>query len=236
MINPYSYLRITGDTHGQFQHIEAFCERIKPSAKDTLIILGDAGFNYYSDWRDIHAKNKMSRLPITIFAIHGNHEQRPSIIPSYHTMNWRSGQVYVEKEYPNILFAADGEVYDLDGRKALVIGGAYSVDKQRRLTFGWHWWADEQPSDEIKRKTEEALEAHDWKMDIVLSHTGPLKYEPIEAFLPMVDQRTVDKSTEIWLDRIEDRLDYQHWYFGHYHTEKEIDKISILFQSIQPLP
>ena len=73
-------------------------------------------------------------------------------------------------------------------------------------------------------------------MDIVLSHTGPLKYEPIEAFLPMVDQRTVDKSTEIWLDRIEDRLDYQHWYFGHYHTEKEIDKISILFQSIQPLP
>jgi 3-oxoacid CoA-transferase subunit A len=151
-------------------------------------------------------------------------------------MSWRGGQVYVEKEYHNILFAADGEVYDLDGRKALVIGGAYSVDKQRRLTFGWRWWADEQPSDEIKRKTEEALEAHDWKMDIVLSHTGPLKYEPIEAFLPMVDQETVDKSTEIWLDRIEDRLDYQHRYFGHYHTEKEIDKISILFQSIQPLP
>ena len=24
---------ITGDTHGQFQHIEAFCERIQPSAK-----------------------------------------------------------------------------------------------------------------------------------------------------------------------------------------------------------
>ena len=227
---------ITGDTHGQFQHIEAFCERIQPSAKDTLIILGDAGFNYYGDWRDIHAKKKMSRLSITIFAIHGNHEQRPSTIPSYQTMNWCGGQVYVEKEYPNILFAADGEVYDLDDKKALAIGGAYSVDKQRRLTFGWHWWADEQPSDEIKRKTEEALEVHDWKMDIVLSHTGPLKYEPIEAFLPMVDQEAVDKSTEIWLDRIEDRLDYQHWYFGHYHTEKEIDKISILFQSIQPLP
>ena len=53
---------ITGDTHGQFQHIEAFCERIQPSAKDTLIILGDAGFNYYSDWRDIHAKKKMNWL------------------------------------------------------------------------------------------------------------------------------------------------------------------------------
>ena len=227
---------ITGDTHGQFQNIEAFCERIQPSRKDTLIILGDAGFNYYGDWRDIHAKKKMSRLSITIFAIHGNHEQRPSTIPSYQTMNWRGGQVYVEKEYPNILFAADGEVYDLDGRKALAIGGAYSVDKHRRLIFGWRWWADEQPSDEIKRKTEEALEVHDWKMDIVLSHTGPLKYEPIEAFLPMVDQGTVDKSTETWLDQIENQLDYQHWYFAHYHMEKEIDKISILFQSIRPLP
>ena len=26
---------------------------------------------------------------------------------AYHTMNWHGGQVYVEQEYPNILFAAD---------------------------------------------------------------------------------------------------------------------------------
>ena len=36
--------------------------------------------------------------------------------------------VYVEEEYPNILFAKDGEVYDFCGKSVMTIGGAYSVD------------------------------------------------------------------------------------------------------------
>ena len=40
--------------------------------------------------------------------------------------NWHDGVVYYEPEFPNILFAKDGEIYDFDGKKALVIGGAYS--------------------------------------------------------------------------------------------------------------
>ena len=27
---------------------------------------------------------------------------------------------------------------------------------------------------------------HDWKVDVVLSHTTPLKYEPVEVFLPQL--------------------------------------------------
>ena len=45
-----------------------------------------------------------------------------------------------------------------------------------------------------------------WKVDIVLTHTTPLKYEPVETFLPGIEQSNVDKSTEEWLDTIEDRL------------------------------
>ena len=41
--------------------------------------------------------------------------------------------VWVEDKYPNLLFAKDGEVYDFDGYKCLVIGGAYSVDKYWRI-------------------------------------------------------------------------------------------------------
>ena len=48
-----------------------------------------------------------------------------------------------------------------------------------------------------------------------------------------IDQSKVDKSTEIWLDSIEDRLTYQRWYAGHYHTEKEIDRLILLFESIR---
>ena len=71
-----------------------------------------------------------------------------------------------------------------------------------------------------------------WKVDVVLSHTTRLKYEPIEVFLAGIDQSKVDKSTEEWLDRIEDRLKYEKWYCGHYHTEKKIDRLEILFEDI----
>ena len=141
--------------------------------------------------------------------------------------------MFVEDAYPNLLFAVDGEVYDLDGHQTIVIGGAYSVDKYYRLANGWNWWPDEQPTQEMKKGIERVLDDQSWKMDVVLSHTVPLKYEPVEVFIPGVDQSKVDKSTEAWLDQIEDRLQYKHWYAGHYHTEKEIDRLTLLFESIR---
>jgi 3-oxoacid CoA-transferase subunit A len=175
----------------------------------------------------------MSEMPLTIFSIHGNHERRPQTIETYNTSEWHGGKVYIEDEYPNLLFAVDGEIYDFDGIQTAVIGGAYSVDKFYRLERGWNWWEDEQPSAETKAVVEAALEKCGWKVDAVLSHTVPLKYEPVEVFLPMIDQSIVDKSTEIWLDRIENKLAYKHWYAGHYHTEKNIDRLTLLFESIR---
>ena len=222
---------ITGDTHGQFERIEAFCERFATSREDILIILGDAGINFGGWNRDCMKKRFLESLPITIFCIHGNHEQRPQTIDSYQEKQWHGGTVYYEEEYPDLLFAKDGEVFDLDGKQTIVIGGAYSIDKMIRLMYGYGWWPDEQPSDEIKRYVESQLDKLGWKVDVVLSHTTPLKYEPVEVFLSGVDQSKVDKSTEEWLDGIEDGLEYQKWYCGHYHTEKRIDKLEIMFEN-----
>ena len=49
----------------------------------------------------------------------------------------------------------------------------------------------------------------------------------------MIDQRTVDKSTEEWLDSFEQRLSYKRWYCGHYHTEKEVDRVRLMFETIE---
>ena len=152
----------------------------------------------------------------------------------YAEREWHGGQVFIEDRYPNILFAKDGEVYDLDGKKAIAIGGAYSIDKAWRVE-GRSWWPDEQPSPEIKSRVEQVLEKCGWSIDIVLSHTTPLKYEPTEVFIRSVDQSKVDKSTEIWLDGIEDRLTYRKWYCGHYHTEKKIDRLQIMFNDYAAL-
>ena len=225
---------ITGDTHANFRRIKDFVLRHQTTYDDVMIILGDAGFNFHADFRDESRKYFMEGLTITLFCIHGNHERRPGTIPTYQEKVWNGGKVYYEPEYPHILFAQDGEVYDFDGMKAIVIGGAYSVDKAYR-TPGISWWPDEQPSDEIKQYVEKQLEKHNWNIDLVLTHTAPLKYEPVEVFLSGIDQSSVDKSTEQWLDQIEDRLTYKHWYLGHYHTVKKIDRISIMYENIDEL-
>lgn len=226
---------LTGDTHGDFRRIKQFCFKVEPSLDDTLIILGDAGFNYYGNYRDRNAKIFASKLPIMLFCIHGNHEMRPTSVPTYKEKLYRGGTVWYEEEYPNILFAKDGEIYDFDGRKCIVIGGAYSVDKFYRLTMGWHWFLDEQPSPEIKRRVEEQLASVSYKVDAVLSHTCPVKYEPVETFMPNIDQSKVDKSTESWLGEIESKLTYEKWYCGHYHIAKKIDKLQFMFEDYDTL-
>lgn len=226
---------VTGDTHGQFERVAQFCERFGTSKDDIFIILGDAGINYSGGLKDRMKKEFLASLPITIFAIHGNHERRPYTIDSYQEKLWRGGMVYFEEEYSSLLFAKDGEVFDLDGKQTVVLGGAYSVDKMFRLAYGYGWWPDEQPSEEIKKDVERHLDELKWKVDVVLSHTTPLKYEPVEVFLPGINQKQVDKSTEEWLDEIEGRLDYKKWYCGHYHTEKKIDRVEIMFENVAEL-
>jgi 3-oxoacid CoA-transferase subunit A len=236
ILHPRNSVFMTGDTHGKFDHVIEFCHRHEVQSENTFIILGDAGLNYYGDRRDALQKEELSHIPITFFCIHGNHEMRPNEHLGYELREYHGGKVWVEPAYPNIAFAVDGEVYDFCGHSCIVIGGAYSVDKYYRLARGWSWFPDEQPSDEIKAKVERVLEQRDWKIDIVLSHTCPLRYEPTEVFLSMVDQSTVDKSTEQWLESIENRLSYERWYCGHYHTDKKIDKLQFLFHDFTMIP
>ena len=231
---------ITGDIHGDPRRLKLFF--LAPEGQggtckrgDIVIILGDAGFNYYGDGRDRIAKSMLHRYGnhTEYFCIHGNHEIRPQHISSYHECEWHGGIAYMEEEYPNLIFAKDGEVYDINGNQCIVVGGAYSVDKAYRLEQGLAWFADEQPDAETKARVEEQLRARDYRIDVVLSHTCPRKYEPVETFRSGIHPSLIDKSTEDWLDKIEDQTDYKRWYCGHYHIEKSIDRLRFLYESVE---
>jgi len=226
---------ITGDTHGSFTRVALFCSKANTQKEDVLVILGDAGINYWGNEKDHNFKKMLSQLPITLLCLHGNHEMRPETIDSYHAESFCGGEVYVEDEFPNIKFAKDGQIYTLNGKRYLAIGGAYSVDKFYRLIMGRKWFSDEQPSEEVKSEVEKVLCNNNWTIDGILSHTCPLKYEPTEVFLPGIDQSTVDKTTEEWLDKIENKLEYSKWYCGHYHTDKTIDKMRFLYHIIEEI-
>ena len=243
---------ITGDKHREFKSVKKFCRDMKTEKEDVLIILGDAGLNYYGDKRDIKLKKQINALNITLFCIHGNKENRPQNVGTYGIRSFCGGKVYYEPKYPNIYFGIDGEVYTFEDRKYMVVGGAHSVDKIRCLQEGRPFWHDEMPDDTVKTKVEEKLLLEDNKIFGMLTHTCPIEYLPTEMFvstrqkanlkrnLKSVKAKTVfkpdiDRSTEEWLGKLEKQLDYEVWYCGHYHTDKQIDKITMMFKEITPL-
>ena len=221
----------TGDIHGAVDGIDTFIKKVHPSRDDIIVLLGDVGANFYGGRRDNILKTWLNDAGPTFLCIHGNHEMRPTNVPGYQMKSWNGGIVWVQPEYPNLLFARDGEIFTLNGLRYLVIGGAYSVDKYYRLSKGWSWWPDEQPSSWIKTYVEKQIRENEF--DVVLSHTCPFKYEPREMFISGLDQSTVDDSTERWLDTIEESVEYKAWFCGHWHTDKRIDKMHFLFRTFE---
>ena len=216
---------ITGDTHREFSRLYSIY-----GEDNTLIILGDAGINFCLNEKDIMLKEHLSKFNIKLFCIRGNHEERPENISTYKEREMFDGKVFMEDAYPNLIFAKDGEVYNIDGNRVLVIGGAYSVDRDYRIRNGYNWFKDEQlTKEEMDRILDKVKGEH---FDIVLSHTCPHKYVPTEVFLKGLDQSSVDKTMERFLDKVEESISYDKWYCGHYHTEKKIDKMQFMFKSI----
>lgn len=243
---------IMGDIHGSFKPIRDFHLRHNTNQKylkqeKVMILLGDAGLNFFFNHRDEGVKKKLGSYPFTYFVVRGNHEERPSILyeqnpGQWHTETFWSNTVYVENEYPYIKYALDDvNFYDIPYMidyvspenptdddieiiktyRTLVIPGAYSVDKYRRLEMGWSWFPHEQLTKEEMEEGLNLIKRNNFKCDLVLSHTCPVIYEPTDLFLSIVDQSMVEKDMERYLGQIEYQLDYKVHLWGHYHQYRE---------------
>lgn len=192
---------ITGDCHAHFEKLIWLARFNKKLGKeDVIILLGDVGLNYFGADKDRENKKILADFPNYFLCVHGNHEERTYHIQTYRTQIWRGGEVYYEPEFPNVVFAKDGEIYDFDGKKAIAIGGAYSRDKEYRLLTGLPWFPDEQPDDKVKSRVENKLNEVDWKIDYVFSHTCSLVYRPSQE--SVINFEKIDLSTEEWMDEI----------------------------------
>lgn len=220
---------LMADIHGDWRPVRDFLNRIdnKYDNTDTIIILGDAGLNFFFNHRDENTKTKLNKLGINLFIIRGNHEERPSICADknpdkWHTEIFFDNTVWVENDYPYIKYAWDQpSVYTINGYKTMVFPGAYSVDKYRRLQMGWSWFENEQMDEWEMELGKQMIYFNGNKCDLVLSHTCPIIYEPTDLFLSCVDQSMVDKTMERYLGEIEYNLDYRAWCWGHYHQHRE---------------
>lgn len=219
-----------GDIHGSNEPIKDFVKRNRETenfdGSDIMILLGDAGLNYTLDTFDYIRKKILGKYPFTYFVIRGNHEERPSICAEKNPDAWTTEKffgntVYVEKEFPYIKYALDiPAVYEIPienlNCKTIIFPGAYSVDKEYRLTVGHKWFPTEQMTQEEMEIGRKLIMEHE--PNLVLSHTCPCSLQPFDLFLPFIDQKKVDKTMEKYLGEIEFVLRDTPWVWGHYHA------------------
>ena len=228
--------KITGDVHGnEFARFHPIQTQVPSFEHWAVIILGDAGFNYFLNEKDQKAKDYVSyHFPSLVFyCVRGNHEQRPELLPNMKEEfdPYVQGFVYYEEEYPNIKYFKDGGEYNINGKQVLVIGGAYSIDKDYRLLNGWQWFSEEQLNE--RERAAIAKKAQGKKYDAVFSHTCPVSWEPVDLFLPFVNQSKVDKSMEIWMDQIKDTFTWDKWFWGHYHSDRYSGDKIMMYKEVQ---
>lgn len=241
---------VEGDTHrGDIDRFDIFENMIDElqETENYLIILGDVGLNFYNKYSDRNIKQiyskRMTAYNMTMIAIRGNHEYRPEDC-GYHKewYMWEpdsriEGWFWVEDEFPNLLFCDNFGQYMIGSKRFYEIGGAYSVDKYYRLSCGRTWVENEQLNEEEQEQCLKEICAHnDITFDYVLTHTCPRSWEPIHLFLSGLDQSTVDKSTEDFLEKVEQKITYNKWFFAHFHHDEIInDKAELLFHDIKEL-
>lgn len=239
------YWYVGGDLHGECRNLKYWVEMELPTPKDesAVIILGDAGLNYYGGYKDRHFKSNLNSIGIMVYCLRGNHEMRISDAIYYGNYGLEydenvGGKTWFETGYPNIRYFLDeGGLYHINGKEALIVPGAYSVDKDYRLERGWNWFPNEQ-LDENEREVLKIF-AHDMDFDYIFAHTCPHSWEPYidDLFMDYIDQSEVDKTTEDFLDELLNDCSYKYFYFGHYHNDREIPNknATMLFKFIIPL-
>lgn len=221
---------VTGDTHGRIDigklNTKHFPEGKSLTRDDYVIICGDFGLIWNNDNEDKYWQKWLNDKPWTTIFCDGNHENH-HLIAEYPEEIWNGGKIHRISE--NIIHLMRGQVYTIDGQKFFVMGGAMSIDKYARVE-NISWWAEEVPSYQECEEGFKNLEANNWTVDYIITHTGP------EDILKIGVGNIVPDPTSRYLNAIMHNVTFKHWYFGHMHIDKTIaNKYSFLYYKIIPL-
>ena len=208
---------ITGDIHGDIQRLIYFIQRMELGENDGITVLGDAGLFWRKDKKDLEANIfnwEHTCNGVHLFFLDGNHE-------NFKLLN----QISIDENNMGIVsnhihYLRRGYIYNFIGKKILVCGGADSIDKMRRIE-GLTWWKEEA----ITQEDIDRVPADHY--DYVFTHCCP-KTVFMDNIVYLVtlaglDQSKVDHTSEEMLDKLKDKITFNKWYFGHYHTDKELE-------------
>ena len=113
--------------------------------------------------------------------------------------------------------------------------GRSEYDRTHRIQ-GKTWFTEEIPNEQERATALETLDAADWACDFVITHCAPSSSaQGISEHTDRLEIHPMDEYTD-WLQTIQDRLTYRHWFCGHYHIDAQIqDKTTALYNRIAVL-
>ena len=238
---------ITGDTHGtaDWEKINTtnFPEQKELTKDDYLIILGDFGGVWDGAEQDRYILKTYDKRSFTTLFIDGNHENH-DLLDKYPVEEWKGGKIH--RITDSVFHLMRGQVYTIDGSTFFTMGGAESTDREYRKE-GESWWARELPSDEEYEEALCNLARHNFNVDAVLTHCAPEGYigknmravynsdlnRMMAEYVAEVVDRSGNRLTK-FLDELitVHNLEFQSWFFGHYHRDVEWDKFCLVFNEI----
>ena len=249
------------DCHGDFTKLSTdnFPQGKNLTKEDYVIILGDCGliWSQKEDKNEIYWKNWLENKPWTTLFIAGNHCNFDRL-EQYPIEEWNGGRVSFLR--PSVIYLQYGEIFDIAGKKILALGKGASHDTQHGIIDpadyttreemkqacrnlekehgGWQfamyrikgesWWPQEIPTSAERMHALDNLEKVNNKVDFILTHEAPASVINWISIFPPTEY-------SMWLERnIRYYVEYKHWYFAHYHLNKDInDKETCLYEQIR---
>ena len=213
---------LTGDIHGNPERFgdQYMAEHyhLPPLTKDDIVIIcGDFGLPWseYMEPSEEFWLDWLEERQATFLFVDGNHENF-SLLRDFPVKEWNGGRVHELR--PNLLHLMRGEIFMIHGLKFLAFGGAYSIDRRYRV-LNISWWKEEIPSEEEWENLRQNLRATGSKVDIVLTHTAPMRFLQPKTKEIGIHWSNFQDDVAKKLSKIEPEIQYQLWYFGHFHLD-----------------
>ncbi len=188
---------------------------------DTLIILGDAGIVWdENDGNGVIAY--YNSLECSTLFIDGNHENF-DLLESYPVIELFGGKVH--EISPKIHHLMRGEIYSIDGKTLFVFGGGFS---SKKLTHdsAIPIWDREMPNRDEYLNGLANLEKHEFSVDYILTHVAPT------SAAVRIGRKPLPEEVELndYLENLYDRVIFCKWYYGHYHSDFDEERLSLIFE------
>ena len=239
---------VTGDLHGEHDiyKLDHLKEQVgsQLTRDDYVIILGDFGMIWSADTKYGYLDDQIrlkeyfeEKYPWTTIFIDGNHENFVHL-KKFPSKKWGGARANFLSEH--CIWLRRGNIYTIDGKTILTIGGAYSIDKAWRRPY-ISWWPEEAITRSDINKAKRNLATHKNKVDYILTHCAPTPIHQTiarqEKFTPHSHGKKPETQNEALLQEINEIAGFKRWYFGHYHIDREFEdgRFVCLYNQVQVL-